>query len=140
MQIIEKKTEELLPYAGNPRRNDAAVETVRKSIEEFGFINPIVVDKNMVIIAGHTRLKAAQEMGLKTVPVIVAENLTDEQAKMFRIIDNKSAEIAEWDENLLAIELEQLQGVVDGPKLEDLGLTMDDFGMGGGCFTKKNRK
>ena len=130
MKIIEKPIGELLPYVGNPRRNDMAVDAVRNSIREFGFINPIIVDKNMVIIAGHTRLKAAQSLGMDKVPVIIADNLTDEQAKMFRIIDNKSAEIAEWDEELLTNELEQLKEVIDGPKLIDLGLTMEDFGLG----------
>lgn len=142
MNIIEKNIDEILPYAGNPRRNDAAVETVRKSIEEFGFINPIVVDRNMVIIAGHTRLKAAEAMGMKKVPVIIAENLTEEQSKMFRIVDNRSAEIAEWDEELLQIELTQLQEVVDAPKLEDLGLTLEDFGLenaeGGGAVRERD--
>lgn len=131
MQIVEKNIDEILPYAGNPRKNDMAVEAVRNSIKEFGFINPIIVDRDMVIIAGHTRLKAAESMGLKTVPVIIADGLTEEQAKAFRIVDNKSAEISEWDESLLAIELDQLKEVMDGPKLAELGLTMEDFGLGG---------
>ena len=96
------------PYDKNPRRNDDAVDAVANSITEFGFKNPIIVDNNLVIIAGHTRLKAAKNLGLKEVPVIIASDLTPEQVRAFRIIDNKTAELADWDEDLLKGEMQDL--------------------------------
>ena len=95
----------LIPYENNPRKNDKAVETVAKSIEEFGFKNPIIIDKNNVIVCGHTRYKAAKKLGLEDVPVIVADDLTDDQIKAFRLVDNKTSELASWDEELLIQEL-----------------------------------
>lgn len=86
-KIIYLNPKEIKPYQNNPRKNDKAVEQVAKSIEEFGFKNPIIVDKNMVIIAGHTRLKASEKLGLNKVPVIVAEDLTEEQANALRLVD-----------------------------------------------------
>jgi hypothetical protein len=97
MNIVEKRLNELKPYENNPRINDGAVKFVKNSIEEFGFKVPIVIDKNGVIVAGHTRYKASQELGLETVPCVVADDLTDEQVKAFRIADNKTAEKASWD-------------------------------------------
>ena len=108
------------PYAKNPRRNDAAVEKVAASIREFGWAQPIVVDGDGVIIIGHTRLKAAKKLGLKTVPVLVRADLTPEQVAALRLADNKTAELAEWDEPLLAAELDALVGAVD----------MEQFGFG----------
>ena len=102
---------EIIPYEKNPRKNDKAVEIVAKSIKEFGFKNPIILDKDNVIIAGHTRLKAAQLLGLTEVPVIWAEDLTEEQVKAFRIMDNKSTEYANWDMDLLKTELNDLKGM-----------------------------
>lgn len=101
------------PYAKNPRRNDAAVEKVAASIREFGWAQPIVVDGNGVIIIGHTRLKAAKKLGLATVPVLVRADLSPEQVAALRLADNKTAELAEWDEPLLAAELDALVGAVD---------------------------
>ena len=101
------------PYAKNPRRNDAAVEKVAASIREFGWAQPIVVDGDGVIIIGHTRLKAAKKLGLKTVPVLVRADLAPEQVAALRLADNKTAELAEWDEPLLAAELDALVGAVD---------------------------
>ncbi|TVQ62826.1 MAG: chromosome partitioning protein ParB [Phycisphaerales bacterium] len=98
-----------VPYDRNPRRNDHAVDAVASSIAAFGFRVPIVVDEDGVILAGHTRLKAAQKLGLGTVPVHVARGLTAEQARAYRIADNKTAELASWDAELLPIELEALQ-------------------------------
>ena len=118
MTVKEFKIEDLKPYENNPRYNDTAVEYVANSINEFGFKVPIVVDKNNVIVAGHTRLKAAEKLGLKTVPCIVADDLTPEQVQAFRLADNKTAEIAEWDFDLLARELDELNGVIE----------MSDFG------------
>lgn len=110
MNIIEKPINEVIPYEKNPRINDNAVPAVMKSIEEFGFKVPIVIDKNGTIVTGHTRLKAAKKLGMKTVPCIVADDLTPEQIKAFRLADNKVAEAAEWDMELLN---EELDGIVD---------------------------
>lgn len=108
MEIKEFKVTDLKEYERNPRHNDDAVEYVAESIKEFGFKVPIVVDKDNVIIAGHTRLKAAKELGLKTVPCIVADDLTEEQVQAFRLADNKVAELAEWDTFMLAEELDDI--------------------------------
>lgn len=110
MNIIEKPINEVIPYEKNPRINDNAVPAVMKSIEEFGFKVPIVIDKNGTIVTGHTRLKAAKKLGMKTVPCIVADDLTPEQIKAFRLADNKVAEAAEWDMELLN---EEIDGIVD---------------------------
>jgi DNA modification methylase len=118
MDVIDLPLEQLIPYARNPRRNTAAVATVAASLKEFGWRQPIVVDEAMVILAGHTRLEAARQLGLKTVPVHIARGLTPAQAKAYRLMDNRSSENAEWDEALLGLELGDLQG--DG---FDLGLT-----------------
>lgn len=105
MKITNKKITELKPYEDNPRINDHAVEAVANSIKEFGFKVPCVIDKNGVIVAGHTRVKAAKKLGIKTVPCVIADDLTEEQVKAFRLADNKTAEIAEWDFDKLAGEL-----------------------------------
>ena len=93
MQIVEKKITELKEYENNPRNNDEAVEAVAESIRQFGFKVPIVIDSNGVIIAGHTRRKAAVKLGLDTVPCIIADDLTPEQIQVFRLADNKTAEL-----------------------------------------------
>lgn len=108
MNIIVKKIEEITPYDKNPRKNDNAVEYVKQSSEQFGFKVPIVLDKNNVIVAGHTRYKASVELGIKEVPCIVADDLTEDQIKAYRLADNKVAEKAEWDFELLTSELEEL--------------------------------
>lgn len=105
MQIIEKNINDLKPYEKNPRKNDNAVEQVANSIKEFGFNVPIVLDKNNVIVCGHTRYKASKMLGLETVPCVVADDLTDEQIKAYRLADNKVSELAEWDIDLLGEEL-----------------------------------
>lgn len=117
MNIITKKRQDLKPYENNPRNNAAAVSYVANSIKEFGFKNPVIIDKDGVVIAGHTRLKAAEELGIEDIPCIMADDLTDEQVKAFRLADNKSAEIATWDDELLTIELEDIKT-----------LDMTDFG------------
>lgn len=94
-QIIYLSPADLKPYENNPRKNDDAVRMVKKSIQEFGFKNPIIVDSDHVIICGHTRWKAAKALKLESVPVIVASDLTEDQIKKFRLIDNKSSEEAE---------------------------------------------
>lgn len=108
MKIIDKKLSELTPYANNPRLNDGAVDAVAASIKAFGFKVPLCVTADGVIVAGHTRLKAAQKLGLKTVPCIVADDLTPEQIKEFRTADNKVGELADWDIQKLEIELADL--------------------------------
>lgn len=108
----------LIPYARNPRHNEVAVSKVAASIKEYGFRQPIVVDEEMVIIAGHTRLQAAKKLGLDKVPVHTAKGLTSAQVKAYRLADNRTHEDAEWDEELLAIEL----GEIDELGF-DLGLT-----------------
>lgn len=99
---------DLIPYENNPRINDDAVDYVANSIREFGFKVPIIVDKNNVIVAGHTRLKAAEQLGLVEVPVIRADDLNEDQIKAFRLADNKVGEIAEWDLDKLKIELDEI--------------------------------
>ena len=111
METITKKVSELIPYINNPRNNDDAVDAVASSIKNFGFKVPIVVDSNNEIINGHTRLKAAKKIGLETVPVIVADDLTPEQIKAFRLADNKVGEIATWNDEMLAIELGELDEI-----------------------------
>lgn len=108
MDIVLKKLTDIRPYEKNPRKNDEAVKYVAESIKEFGFKVPIVIDKDGVIVAGHTRYKAAKKLNLKEVPCIVADDLTDEQIKAFRLADNKVAEKAEWDFELLGDELDDL--------------------------------
>ena len=125
MNIIKMKVEDLIPYVNNPRNNENAVDKVASSIAEFGFKNPIVIDKNNVVINGHTRLLASKKLGLKEVPVIKADDLTEAQVKAFRITDNKTSEYAEWNEELLKIELEQLEEM--NFDLECTGFDMDDI-------------
>jgi ParB family transcriptional regulator, chromosome partitioning protein len=105
MDIINKPLSEIKPYEKNPRKNDDAVKYVAASIKEFGFKVPIIIDRNNTIVAGHTRYKAAKELGLSEVPCIIADDLTDEQIKAFRLADNKAAEMAGWDYELLELEL-----------------------------------
>ena len=113
MEIIYKKLEDLKPYEKNPRKNDDAVEYVANSIKEFGFKVPIIVDENNIIIAGHTRYKASKKLGIKEVPCIIADDLTEEQIKAFRLADNKVSEKAKWDTDLLGMELDSLFDVID---------------------------
>ena len=108
MNILMLAVGSIAPYGKNPRKNDEAVKYVAESIKQFGFKVPIVIDKNSIIVAGHTRWKAAKKLGLKEVPCIVADDLTDEQIKAFRLADNKVAEKAEWDFDLLSIEMDEL--------------------------------
>ena len=116
---------EIKPYEKNPRINDAAVDAVAESIRRFGFRQPIVVDEAGVIVCGHTRWKAAQKLGLAEVPVHVARDLTPEQIRAYRIADNKTAELAEWNLDLLPIELAELQGA--GIDWSLLGFDQDEL-------------
>lgn len=120
MHIQELLLEDLREYENNPRNNDGAVQAVADSIKEFGFKVPIVVDRNNVIVAGHTRLKAARLLGLDRVPCIIADDLTPEQVKAFRLADNKTGELAEWDFSALEIEISELSEMSD--------IDMSDFG------------
>jgi hypothetical protein len=109
LQIEMWPLDRVRPYEHNPRDNDGAVDAVAASIKEYGFAQPIVVDSDSVIIVGHTRLKAARKLGLERVPVVVASHLTPEQVRAYRIADNKTAEIADWNYDLLPIELAALR-------------------------------
>jgi len=121
MKVRLWKLTDLTPYPGNPRTNDGAVEAVAASIREFGFRQPIVVDEQGVIIVGHTRYKAAQRLGLEKVPVHQASGLTPAQVKAYRLADNKTAELAGWDQELLVKELLELQQT-------DIALDVTGFG------------
>lgn len=123
MEIVNKKIEELKPYENNPRFNDDAVEYVANSIKEFGFKVPIVIDKDGVIVAGHTRYKASLELGLEEVPVIVADDLNEEQIKAFRLADNKVSEKAEWNFELLDEELNNINNI----KMNEFGFIIEDL-------------
>lgn len=109
MEIINKRLDELIPYENNPRKNDEAVEYVANSIREFGFKVPIVIDVNNVIVAGHTRYKACERLGIMEVPCIIADDLDEEKINAFRLADNKVGEIAEWDLGLLDTELNEIK-------------------------------
>lgn len=119
MKIQQIPTSSVIPYERNPRVNDHAVDAVAESIKQFGFRQPIVCDETMTVIVGHTRLKAAIKLGLETVPVHVAEGLTEAQARAYRLADNKVGEAATWDFDLLAVELGEIA---------DLGVDMGEFG------------
>lgn len=117
MQVKTVSIDQIKPYENNPRNNDDAVDAVANSIKEFGWQQPIVVDNGGVIIAGHTRYKAAKQLKLKEVPIVVADNLTEEQVNAYRLADNKSGELATWDDDELQEELDKI-----------LDIDMTDFG------------
>lgn len=128
MKIVDKPIEWLRPYENNPRNNEQAVEAVANSIKEFGFKVPIVATIDGEIVNGHTRFKAAKFLKLKTVPVLIADDLTEEQIKAFRLADNKTGELAEWNVELLYGELDELDGfdmTLFG--FEDIDFSLDDF-------------
>ena len=116
MKIVEKKLDEIIPYENNPRKNEDAVQYVANSIKEFGWQQPIVVDKDNVIIVGHTRYKAALLLGYDKVPILVADNLTEEQVKAYRLADNKVSDFSIWDNFKLLNEL------------DDISLDLSSFG------------
>lgn len=120
MEIIERQINELHPYKNNPRKNDGAVDAVMESIKEFGFRVPIVIDKNDEIVAGHTRYKAAKKLGIKSVPCIIADDLTEEQITAYRLVDNKTQELSNWDFAKLIAELRELT--------EDFDMQLFGFG------------
>lgn len=123
MNVEYWNIDEVKPYENNPRINDGAVEATANSIKQFGWKQPIVVDKEGVIIVGHTRLKAAKKLGFKEVPVLVAKDLTFEQADAYRLADNKTGEISEWDMDLLGDELSQIEDI----DMTDFGFDDEDL-------------
>lgn len=108
MKIVMKAIKDITPYFNNPRKNDKAIDAVMHSIEEFGFKNPIIIDNENVIISGHTRRLAAIKLGLREVPCIVGDHLTEAQVRAFRLADNRVAEIATWDEEQLKAEMKDV--------------------------------
>lgn len=126
MQVQSIKISEVNPYGKNPRKNDDGVEAVANSIKEFGWQQPIVVDKDNVIIVGHTRYKAAKKLGMDKVPVVVASDLSDEQVKAYRLADNKTGELTDWDNDLLNDELSDILDIDMGDFGFDLDLDNDD--------------
>lgn len=122
MEVLNLKIDDIKPYENNPRNNLDAVDATANSIKEFGWQQPIVVDKDMVIIASHTRLLAAKKLGYKEVPVVVASNLNKEQVRAYRLADNKTGELAEWDVSLLDEELESIIDI----DMSDFGFDFDD--------------
>ena len=124
MKIIEKRLDDIRPYERNPRDNSSAVDKVAASISEFGFKQPIVIDADGVIIAGHTRYKAAEKLKLETVPVVIAADLTPEQVKAYRLADNKTAEFSTWDAGILDDELFDIMEI----DMEQFGFDLSEFG------------
>lgn len=124
MEIIDVPVKALKPYKRNPRKNDKAVEYVANSIRQFGFKVPIVIDENYEIVCGHTRWKAAKVIGLESVPCIMADDLTPEQISVFRLADNKTAEMADWDFDLLEMEFNDIDP--DLFDMSDFGFFQDD--------------
>ena len=119
MKVTDIDITDIIPYANNPRNNAAAIDAVAASIREFGFKVPVVIDRNNILITGHTRLEAAKKLGITKIPAIRAADLTDAQVKAFRLADNKVSEIATWDDKALAAELQAL---------DDMDFDMSDFG------------
>ena len=126
MKVKEMEIAKLIPYANNPRKNENAVGPVAESIKAFGFKVPVVVDKDGVIVAGHTRIEAAKRLGMDKVPCVVADDLTPEQVRAFRLADNKVSEFAEWDAVKLADELAELSDV----DMQDFGFDLVELGGG----------
>ena len=125
MEIIYKSTKEIKPYENNPRNNNEAVEKGAVSITDYGFRVPIIIDSNNVIVAGHTRYKAALKIGCESVPCIVIDDLTPEQIRAYRLVDNKTAEYSSWDFEMLEKELKSLDIDISEFEFPDLGETLD---------------
>ena len=113
MEIVYRDIKSIRPYERNPRRNDDAVDPVAESIRNFGFKVPVVVDDKGTVVCGHTRLKAAKKLGMKQIPCIVANDLTEEQITAYRLIDNKTQELSTWDFGKLIAELKELTDAFD---------------------------
>ena len=135
MNILNIDIDKIIPYINNPRNNENAIDKVASSIQEFGFKVPIIIDENNVVVTGHTRLLASKKLGLKTVPCVVADDLTETQIKAFRIADNKVSEYSKWDNELLKLEIDTLKDLdfdleLTGLKeyeIDSLYLEFDDF-------------
>ena len=125
MEILNKKVQELKGYSNNPRKNAQAIEAVANCIKEFGFLVPIVIDTNNIIVAGHTRLKAAQKLEMQTVPCILADDLTPEQIRAFRLVDNKVGELADWKFDKLEQELAEINIDMGRFGFEDENITIE---------------
>lgn len=128
ISIVMQRIDDLTPYENNPRNNDMAVDAVAASIQQFGFKNPVIIDRDGVIVAGHTRYKAAKKLGITEIPCVRADDLSDEQIKAFRIADNKTAELAEWNEDLLGKEM---QGIIN-IDMSQFGFDIGEDELGGG--------
>ena len=124
IKIVEKNIDELVPYENNARINDGAVDSVANSIDAFGFKVPVIIDKNNVLVAGHTRVKAAKKLGLQKVPCIIADDLDEDQIKAFRLVDNKASELAEWDFEKFAEEIKDIEIDLSG---FDWGINEEDI-------------
>ena len=120
LNVIHMKVSDLIAYENNPRKNDDAVDAVASSIKSFGFKVPVIIDSNNVIIAGHTRVKACKKLGITEVPCVVADDLTEDQIKAFRLADNKTSELAEWDLDKLSEELKFIEMDMSQFGFEDL--------------------
>jgi hypothetical protein len=125
VDIVYRPLSQLRPYTNNPRDNSEAIQAVRNAIREFGFLVPIVIDSNFEIAAGHTRYAAAQAEGMEEVPTIMADHLTEAQIRAFRVSDNKVAEIAKWNQEVLAIEMTEI--MASGISMAELGFTQEEI-------------
>lgn len=137
IEIISKAVSDLVPYEKNPRKiSDEAVNAVAESIQEFGFKNPILIDKHNVIIAGHTRRLASLKLGLERVPCVVVDDLTPQQIKALRLADNKTNELAGWDFGELDEELAELLDM----DMERFGFNTEDMDLSDEMFTDEEKK
>lgn len=127
MKLTTLKLEEIIPYENNPRVNDQAVEAVAESIKQCSYVQPIIIDENHVILAGHTRLKALKLLGVEKCQVLIYDGLTEQQKRKFRYLDNKTGEAAVWDLNKLEEELEGL----DLGELDFFNMMAEDFSVSG---------
>ncbi|GHU70097.1 hypothetical protein FACS1894184_15090 [Clostridia bacterium] len=125
LNLVERNMKEIKPYERNPRKNKRAIEAVKRSISEFGFRVPIIVDNDNVIVAGHTRYQAAKELGYTELPTLMANDLTSEQIKAYRIADNRTQDFADWDGDLLSAEVADLDMDLEWLELADLGVGVD---------------
>jgi len=125
VKVKQTAIDDVIPYARNPRKNGDAITKVAASLKEFGWQQPIVVDSEMVVIAGHTRLAAARTLGMEKVPVVIADGLTPAQVKAYRLADNRVSQEAQWDDELLSVELEEL--LADGYNLSETGFDEDEL-------------
>ena len=131
MKITYKQLSELVPYANNPRHNKKAVDVVAKSIKDCGFRVPLVIDRNNVIVCGHTRYEALKKLGYKEAPCVIADDLNEEQIKAYRLADNQVAQFSKWDNVKLELEIEELgidlseYGFMIGKSLKTTGIELD---------------